>query len=99
MLLVVVSIMMPGQSVAADSECVQNPRRVKACPHLLYRIMQLPDQTAPALRCICVEDFQPFIQQPSSEVAQVRQRMDRSQLEAELGMELEPILRILRRED
>lgn len=99
MMLAIAASLLPAQSLAADSECVQNPRRVKACTHLLYRIMQLPDQSSAQVRCICVEDFQPYMQQPSSEVAQIRQRMDRRQLEAELGMELEPILRILRRED
>lgn len=99
MILLFVGGLFTETSFAADSDCVQNPRRVKACSHLLYRMMQLPDQTSAQMRCICVEDFQTFLQQPSSDVAQIRQRMDRRQLEAELGMELEPILRILRRED
>lgn len=79
--------------------CLQQPNRTLPCPHQLYRLMQLPDQPEATVRCICVTDFQPFLQQPESEVAQIRQRMDRRQLEAQLGMELEPILRILRRED
>ncbi|MEE2001733.1 hypothetical protein QWY20_09735 [Alkalimonas sp. MEB108] len=79
--------------------CLQQPNRTLPCPHQLYRLMQLPDQQTAAVRCICVTDFQPFLQQPESEVAQIRQRMDRRQLEAQLGMELEPILRVLRRED
>lgn len=79
--------------------CLQQPNRTTPCPHQLYRLMHLPDQPTAGVRCICVTDFQPFLQQPGSEVAQIRQRMDRRQLEAQLGMELEPILRILRRED
>ncbi|MCC5824856.1 hypothetical protein [Alkalimonas sp.] len=88
-----------AMATTATDTCLQQPNRTLPCPHQLYRLMQLPDQQEAGVRCICVTDFQPFLQQPESEVAQIRQRMDRRQLEAQLGMELEPILRILRRED
>ncbi len=89
----------PATAWAAFEDCLQDPNRTFPCPHQLVRIMQLPDQPEPAVRCICVSDFAPFLQTPESEVAQIRQRMDKRQLEAQLGMELEPILRVLRRED
>lgn len=88
-----------ASATTETDSCLQHPNRTLPCPHQLYRLMQLPDQPEATVRCICVTDFQPFLQQPESEVAQIRQRMDRRQLEAQLSMELEPILRILRRED
>lgn len=93
------SIVFPAQASANDMTCLQSPQRTKACPHLLYRLMRLPDQSSASVRCICVTDFQPFLQYPKSEVHLIRLRMDRRQLEAELNMELEPILQVLRREN
>ncbi|WP_333608563.1 hypothetical protein [Arsukibacterium sp.] len=84
--------------MAAEPTCLQAANRVKACPHKLYRAVQLPDKPKTEILCICVTDFQPLLQPASSGSQRLEQHRYRQQLQAELGRDLEPILQILRRE-
>ncbi|MEH8021919.1 MULTISPECIES: hypothetical protein [Rheinheimera] len=83
---------------AADSlVCVQNPKRVKACPHLVYRLAQLPDMPKPAVICICVSDFNELLIIPKTEQEQMRLNMNKRQMQVVYGNKLEPVLNILQR--
>lgn len=83
---------------AADSmRCIQDKKRQKACPHLLYRVAQLPDMPSPAIICICATDFAALLKQPATETEQVSQNMTRRQLEVQHGNKLQTVLDILKR--
>lgn len=97
-LITVIALLCCCLPVAAQ-QCIQAPKRTAACPNLLYRVGQLPGMEKPAMLCICATDFTPLLTTPDDESAQIRQRMTRRQLEAELGIPLEPILRLLSRQD
>lgn len=85
-------------TTAADSlPCIQNPKRVKACPNVLYRVAQLPQMSTPAVVCICATDFANLIQQPSNETEKVQQNMIRRQMEVIHGEKLQAVLDILQR--
>ncbi|MBZ9612609.1 hypothetical protein [Rheinheimera maricola] len=82
---------------AADNmRCIENPKRQKACPHLLYRVAELPGMAA-AVVCICVTDFALLLQQPANETEQIKQNMARRQFEVVHGDKLETVLAILNR--
>ena len=86
-------------SAAADNlNCIQNPKRTKACPNMLYRTAQLPGMTAPGLVCICASDFAALLQQPQTEGDKVSQNMTRRQMEVIYGNKLQPVLDILQRQ-
>ncbi|NRQ44115.1 hypothetical protein HRH59_16345 [Rheinheimera sp. YQF-2] len=85
---------------AADTvRCIQNPKRIKACPHLLYRVAQLPDMTAPAVICICVSDFEQLLVKPTDEAQTIKLNMTKRQLEVQHGNKLQPVLDILQRQN
>ena len=84
-------------AVADDFVCIQNPKRVKACPNIVYRSAQLPDMPAPGLICICASDFSVLLQQPKTEQEKVSQNMTRRQMEVTYGSKLQPVLDILQR--
>lgn len=87
-------------SAAADNPgCVQNPKRTKACPNMLYRTAQLPGMAAPGLVCICASDFAALLQQPQTEGDKVSQNMTRRQMEVIYGNKLQPVLDILQRQN
>lgn len=77
--------------------CLQAPGRTRACPHKLYRAMQLPGMTAPALRCICVTDFAPLLTEPETPEQRLAQLRLKQQLSAHLQHDVEPVLQIIRR--
>ena len=84
---------------AADSmSCIQNPKRFKACPHLLYRVAQLPDMPAPAVICICAADFAALLHQPATDADKIIQNMTKRQLEVQHGEKLQIVLNILKRQ-
>jgi hypothetical protein len=81
---------------AADSlRCIQNPKRVKACPNLLYRSAQLPDMPTPAVICICATDFAPLLKQPADDAERIHLNMTRRQMEVIHGAKLQTVLDIL----
>lgn len=85
-------------AAAADNlACIQHPKRVKACPHLLYRSAQLPDMPAAAVICICASDFSALLQQPQTADEEIRLNMTKRQMAAVYGARLQPILDILQR--
>jgi hypothetical protein len=83
-------------TVAAENlQCIQQPKRNKPCPHLLYRVAQLPDTTSAALICICVTDFAPLLLKPSNDAEQVQLNMTKRQMEVTHGAKLQSVLEIL----
>lgn len=82
---------------AAEQQCIQSAKRIKACPHILYRAIQLPDMPAPAIRCICVTDFSSLLVPATTEQQVIEQNMEKRRLEAELQQPLQPILDVLRK--
>ena len=84
-------------TAAENARCIQHPKRIKACPHLLYRVAQLPGMTAPAVVCICATDFAELLTAPVTETEQVRQNMARRQMEVTHGEKLQMVLDILQR--
>ncbi|OCW94057.1 hypothetical protein A9165_15090, partial [Alishewanella sp. HH-ZS] len=80
-----------------SASCLQAPGRTRACPHKLYRAMQLPGMTAPALRCICVTDFAPLLTEPETPEQRLAQLRLKQQLSAHLQHDVEPVLQIIRR--
>ncbi len=92
LLVLIGAITVPAQ---ASTGCIQDPKRQKACPHLLYRAAQLPGATSNSLLCICVTDFAPLLAPAKSEAEQIRQNMTRRQLEAQHGDKLQTVLDML----
>lgn len=84
-------------TAATSTSCLQAPGRTRACPHKLYRAMQLPGMTAPALRCICVTDFAPLLTEPETPEQRLAQLRLKQQLSAHLQHDVEPVLQIIRR--
>lgn len=85
-------------SGAVFASCLQTAARSTPCPNQIYRAMQLPGMEKPALRCICVTDFLPLLedaQTPEQSLAQLRLKQ---RLKTELQHDIEPVLQILRRE-
>lgn len=78
--------------------CISAASRTSACPHQLYRIMQLPDRTEPAVRCICITDFQALINAATTPEQQATQRRLAQQYSKELGYDVDILLQVLRRE-
>lgn len=87
-----------ASTAAATETCIQQPKRQQACPHLLYRVAQLPGMAAPKLICICVTDFAPLLQPAANETEQIKQNMTQRQLEAHHGEALQTVLAILKRQ-
>lgn len=85
-------------TAAEGMRCIQDQKRQKACPHLLYRVAQLPDMPSPAVICICATDFAVLLQQPATETEQISQNMARRQLEVQHGEKLQTVLNILKRQ-
>ena len=77
--------------------CLQAPERVKACPHKLYRAVQLAGMSKPALTCICVTDFALLLATPADATERLAQFRRKQQLTEHLQQDVEPILEILRR--
>ncbi|MDX1677880.1 hypothetical protein [Arsukibacterium sp.] len=86
--------MAPSQA-AVPEQCIQHKKRIKACPHQLYRADKLPSQKELRLICICVTDFQPLLQRPGDEQQRIEQNMLRRQYLAQFGDDLPVILAIL----
>ncbi|MBU2114789.1 MAG: hypothetical protein KKE94_13585 [Gammaproteobacteria bacterium] len=85
-------------ATAADNlSCIQAPARLKACPHLLYRVAQLPAMPAPALICICATDFAALLKPAVTDSEKVQQNMARRQMQVIYGEKLQPVLDILQR--
>lgn len=85
------------QVKASTADCLQAPERVKACPHKLYRAVQLAGMSKPALTCICVTDFAPLLATPADATERLAQFRRKQQLTEHLQQDVEPILDILRR--
>lgn len=79
----------------ASTGCIQDPKRQKACPHLLYRAVQLPGATSNSVLCVCVTDFAPLLTPAKNEAEQISQNMTRRQLEAQHGDKLQTVLDML----
>lgn len=86
-------------AIAESASCIEHPKRVKACPHIIYRSAQLPDMPKPALICICVSDFDDLLKPAASDSEKVQQNMARRQLEVTFGKNLPAIMAILERRD
>ena len=84
-------------AVADSLPCIQAPERVKACPHLLYRVAQLPAMAEPGLICICATDFSPLLQQARTDADRIQQNMTRRQMQVIYGDKLDTVLKILQR--
>ena len=97
-LLVVTLLLLGVEVTAADNlQCIQQPKRVNACPHLLYRSAQLPDMAKTDVICICVADFYPLLAQPQTEAEQIQYNMTRRQYAVTFGAKLQSVLDILQR--
>lgn len=83
-------------AIAADS-CIQVPKRVKACPNVLYRVAQLPGMDKAEVICICASDFSPLLRTPANDAEQIQQNMTRRQYEVLFGDKLPAVLAILQR--
>lgn len=92
LLLLIGAITAPAR---ANTGCIQDQKRQKACPHLLYRAAQLPGATSSSLLCICITDFAPLLAPAENETEQIRQNMARRQLEAQHGEKLQTIVDML----
>ena len=92
LLVLIGAIIVPVQ---ADTGCIQDPKRQNACPHLLYRAVQLPGATNNSLLCVCVTDFAPLLTPAKNEAEQISQNMARRQLEAQHGDKLQTVLDML----
>lgn len=84
-------------AIANIATCIQAPERVKACPHKLYRAVQLAGMSKPALTCICVTDFAPLLATPEDATERLAQFRRKQQLTEHLQQDVDPILEILRR--
>ncbi len=93
LLVLIGAITVPAQ---ANTGCIQDPKRQKACPHLLYRAAQLPGATSNSVLCICVTDFAPLLAPAENEAEQISQNMTRRQLEAQHGEKLQTIVDMLK---
>lgn len=99
-LLVVTLLLLGFEVTAADNlQCIQQPKRLKACPHLLYRAAQLPDMVKTDVVCICVADFYPLLSQPQTDAEQIQYNMTRRQFAVTYGAKLQSILDILQRQN
>jgi len=99
-LLVVTLLLFGFEVTAADTlECIQQPKRVKACPHLLYRAAQLPDMEKADIICICVTDFYPLLENPQTEAEKVQYNMTRRQYAVTFGAKLQSVLDIIQRQN
>ncbi|MCB5228229.1 hypothetical protein JAO78_015570 [Alishewanella sp. 16-MA] len=78
--------------------CLQSSLRNTACPHQIYRAVQLPDVNKMAVRCICVTDFSPLLAPATTPEARLAQLRLKQQLQSNLPIEVEAILQVLRRE-
>lgn len=85
-------------TAAERTQCIQDPQRLAACPHQLYRVAQLPAMTAPAVICICVTDFTKLLHRPVTEQEKDRANEMFQQMEAVHGEKLQMIIAILRRQ-
>ncbi|WP_052027287.1 hypothetical protein [Rheinheimera nanhaiensis] len=81
--------------VQASTGCIQDPKRQNACPHLLYRAVQLPGATSNSVLCVCVTDFAPLLTPAKNEAEQISQNMTKRQLEAQHGDKLQTVLDML----
>lgn len=86
-------------AAAESMACIEQPKRVKACPHIIYRSAQLPDMSKPELICICVSDFDSLLKTATTDSEKVQQNMARRQLEVTFGKNLPAIMAILQRQD
>jgi hypothetical protein len=93
----IITTLVPAHA-AAPEQCIQSKKRVKACPHQLYRADILPSQNELKLLCICVVDFLPLLVKPTSEQQKIEQSMTRRQFEVEYKEDLPVILAILKRQ-
>ena len=82
-------------SQAQAAECIQAPSRTQACPHMVYRLGQLPGMEKPAVLCICASDFQKFLHKPKDPTDAQLLQLKKMQLESELGQPIDPILAVL----
>lgn len=85
-------------SGAVVASCLQMAERSAPCPNQIYRAMQLPGMEKPALRCICVTDFLPLLEDAETPEQRLAQLRLKQRLKAELAHDIEPVLQILRRE-
>lgn len=85
-------------SGAVFASCLQMAERSAPCPNQIYRAMQLPGMEKPALRCICVTDFLPLLEDAETPEQRLAQLRLKQRLKAELEHDIEPVLQILRRE-
>jgi len=99
LIILLTHILSTPAAIARDNvACIQAANRTKACPHQLYRAMQLPGMTQPALRCICVTDFATLLNEPVTPEQRLAQLRLKQQFTQELQYDIEPILDILKRE-
>ncbi|GAA0374228.1 hypothetical protein GCM10009092_43070 [Bowmanella denitrificans] len=84
---------------AVPEQCLQDPARTQPCPHLIYKQAQLTDKqgnNTKQLVCVCLSDFADLQAQPSSEAERVRQRMRLKSLAAQLNMDEQTLLELIR---
>lgn len=86
-------------ALASDpAACIKAATRTSACPHQIYRAVQLPNMEKAALRCICVTDFLPLLTEPENAEQRLAQLRLKQQFKAQLQHDVEPLLQIIRRE-
>ncbi|GHG77992.1 hypothetical protein GCM10010919_34010 [Alishewanella longhuensis] len=100
-LLLMMVLLATGSSTATASDnatCIKAASRTSACPHQIYRAVQLPNMEKPALRCICITDFLPLLSEPENAEQRLAQHRLKQQFKAELQHDVEPLLQVIRRE-
>lgn len=100
-LLLTFAFFISGSNSALASEpaaCIKAATRTSACPHQIYRAVQLPNMEKAALRCICVTDFLPLLIEPENAEQRLAQLRLKQEFKAQLQHDVEPLLQIIRRE-
>lgn len=100
-LMLLISSLTISSLAYADSlvDCIQAANRTRPCPHQIFRAMYVPALEQMAARCICVTDFLPLLEEPQDARQRLAQLRLRQQFKAELGYDVEHILKTIRRDN
>lgn len=79
-----------ASSFALPEECIEDPLRRGACPHIIYKTVMLPNKASgeeeKQLVCICLSDFRDLFTEADTEVQQKIKEMNLRSLSAQLGI-------------
>jgi hypothetical protein len=89
-----------SMAVALPDLCLQSPKRISACPHLLYKKSKLaiPKLAVQAndIVCLCLTDLNPLLKRSNSEIEKIDQQLAWLSLTQEYGLTKEEIMALIR---